>query len=348
MHVYLPAEGLTELEASTSVYLAQELQRSGASGVASGPEQHYVSAAGPLPAHLAFCQQVLPDAVLIQGASIQAWADHLSQELLTKLTDAEAWHLHLWPAYAQAENQGAAGQQRCRLIQAALLEKLKKRRRARLKSQCPELTNDSALIQVMLTGPETGWISLAPAALRAEKVSLISSFLAGRVPVAVDKAAPSRAFAKVLEAEARLGQTICKGHRCVDLGAAPGSWSYVAMKRGAHIIALDRSELRVDLMRYRQLEFISADAFSYRPSEPPVDWLLCDIIADPERSIQLLIQWLHARLMRHFILTIKFKGSQDYGLLDALKNQAPALCQDFRLTRLNANKNEVCAYGTVF
>jgi len=34
-------------------------------------------------------------------------------------------------------------------------------------------------------------------------------------------------------------------------------------------------------------------------------------------------------------------------LLDQLKQEAPSLCADFRLTRLCANKNEVCAFGVV-
>jgi hypothetical protein len=46
-------------------------------------------------------------------------------------------------------------------------------------------------------------------------------------------------------------------------------------------------------------------------------------------------------------VTIKFKGDDEYPLLSQLKEQVPPLCADFRLTRLCANKNEVCAFGTV-
>jgi 23S rRNA (cytidine2498-2'-O)-methyltransferase len=51
--------------------------------------------------------------------------------------------------------------------------------------------------------------------------------------------------------------------------------------------------------------------------------------------------------MRRFLVTIKFKGGDEYGLLELLKARAPARCADFRLTRLCANKNEVSAFGRV-
>ena len=57
------------------------------------------------------------------------------------------------------------------------------------------------------------------------------------------------------EAEARLGRRIAPGDRCVDLGASPGSWTYVAVTRGARVTAVDRSELRPDLMQSRQVRF---------------------------------------------------------------------------------------------
>ena len=164
--------------------------------------------------------------------------------------------------------------------------------------------------------------------------------------MADDKSAPSRAFTKLVESEQRLGRQIERGQSCVDLGASPGSWSYVAIQRGAHVIAVDRSELREDLMRCPRLHYENTDAFKYQPAQS-VDWLVCDVIAAPQRSIDLLLEWLREKRMRNFIVTIKFKGHDEYPLLDILKREAPPLCADFRLTRLCANKNEVCAFGVV-
>jgi 23S rRNA (cytidine2498-2'-O)-methyltransferase len=261
--------------------------------------------------------------------------------MLAALGDDQPWRLHLWPAYGE----GKAGQHRCELILTALSERLKKRRRSLLRSwQKDSVITQSgeALVQAVLTGPETGFVSAVPTTegLRA----ILSNHIAGYIPHAEDKAAPSRAFAKVVEAELRLGHQIERGQTCVDLGASPGSWSYVAIQRGAHVTAIDRSPLRDDLMRSPRLHFIQADAFKFKP-EAPVDWLICDIIAAPQRSIDLLLEWLREKQMKRFIVTLKFKGTDEYHLMDQLKKDAPPLCADFRLTRLCANKNEVTAFG---
>jgi len=166
------------------------------------------------------------------------------------------------------------------------------------------------------------------------------------VPVAVDKAAPSRAFAKLAESELRMGRRIAAGETCVDLGAAPGSWTYQPVQRGARVIAVDRSPLRDDLMRSPRVTFHQGDAFRFVP-ETPVDWLLCDVIAAPERSIGLVLEWGRERRCRHFVVTIKFKGEEDYAQLDVLKREMPRWVESFQLLHLCANKNEACVFGTV-
>ena len=163
--------------------------------------------------------------------------------------------------------------------------------RARVEAaDLPEKVREAALREVGKLeragdqSPETGWISVSTAPQPFELRGIISPFVRGFIPWAEDKAAPSRAFAKVIESELRLGREINAGETVVDLGASPGSWSYVALKRGAHVIAIDRSELREDLMRSPRLRFETADAFKYRPPQT-VDWLICDVIAAPQRSI---------------------------------------------------------------
>ena len=333
MHAFLPAEGC-------ATFLADELRRAGVPPLEGAPEGWVLAEALPEPPLLAFVRQTLPEARPLNAASINGWADALIDLLLTSLGDEEPWHLHLWPAYGE----GRAGQHRCELIHAAFTERLKKRRRIRLKHEQPALTPATALLQGAMTAPDAGFASLTTAAQRLELRPLVSDFIAGEIPHAEDKAAPSRAFAKVIESELRLGQRIERGQTCVDLGASPGSWTYVALQRGATAIAVDRSPLRDDLMRHPRLQFHQGDAFKFRP-EKRVDWLVCDIIASPQRSIDLLLEWLRERQMRKFIVTLKFKGTDEYALIDQLKREALPLCADFRLTRLCANKNEVCAYG---
>jgi 23S rRNA (cytidine2498-2'-O)-methyltransferase len=178
-----------------------------------------------------------------------------------------------------------------------------------------------------------------------EQRHLLSPFPKGEVPVAADKAAPSRAFAKLVEAETRLGRAIKPGETCVDLGAAPGSWTYLAVNRGARVIAIDRSPLRRDLMLNPQVCFQPSDAFRFQPPHP-VDWLLCDVIAPPERTAALLLEWLRQGWCRHFVATLKTKDTQSTDPLPLLKRELPLLTRELFLTRLCANKKEICAFGS--
>ncbi|HYF34649.1 MAG TPA: SAM-dependent methyltransferase, partial [Prosthecobacter sp.] len=289
-------------------FLAQEL------GTTADPVGDWLAADTlPTPPLLAFARQVLPHAREVRAESINAWADQIAESIIGHFPDNQPWRLHLWPQYGE----GRAGEHRCALIRESLTLRLKKRRRSLLRmleAGDGPFRPETSLVQVVLTAPDTGLISTAPAPQPADLRAIISSFTAGAVPVAEDKSAPSRAFAKLVESELRLGMAIERGNRCVDLGASPGSWSYVALERGASVIAVDRSPLRDDLMRHPNLQFHQGDAFKFKP-ERPVDWLICDVIAAPQRSIELLLEWLHARLMRQFVVTIKFKGSDEYPLL---------------------------------
>lgn len=339
MHLFLS-------DPDTASFLADELRRAAPDAVQHEMEGLGIAAEVPLEGLLlAFARQTLPNAVEVTPTSINGWADRIIDAVAGVFPDDQPWRLHLWPQYGE----GKAGLHRCELIRAALVERLKKKRRHLLRSLIDTdgvFDATTSLVQCILTAPETGWLSAAVAPLPYAERGLISSFPRGEVPLADDKSAPSRAFTKLVESEQRLGRRIERGQTCVDLGASPGSWSYVGIQRGAHVIAIDRSELREDLMRNPRLHFETADAFKYKPPQT-VDWLVCDVIAAPQRSIDLLLEWLREKRMRQFVVTIKFKGHDEYALLDILKREAPPLCAEFHLTRLCANKNEVCAFGVV-
>ncbi len=293
-----------------------------------------------------FARQILPHAEPAAASSIRLWAELLAGRCLAGLPEGQPWRLHVYPHFG---GQAEAGRHRCDLIQKALREHLRQRHRRTLRAlddtDAP-FTPAHSLVQLVLTSPETGFLSLARAPFPFGQRHVMAASPEGDIPGAVDKAAPSRAFAKLVEAEARLGVPIPPGGTCVDLGASPGSWSYTALKRGAQVVAVDRSPLREDLMRHPRLEFARGDAFRFEPRQP-VDWLLCDVIATPDRSIALLERWLERRWCGAFVVTIKFKGTADYRLLDSLKALLPARCETFVLTRLCANRNEACAAGIV-
>lgn len=332
--------------------------------------------------HLAFARQLLPNARQVRSESIRGWAGLLFDAIAGVLPDDKPWELHVEPCYgsravprigarawhseqmgrgsrmegqpksagssSNASPTSSAGQQRCRLIREALMELMQKKRRHLLRRLRPEpvpFTRDDSLVQLLLTAPDSGFISVDQAPLPFEQRHLISPFPKGEIPLASDKAAPSRAFAKLVEAELRMGRGIRKDESCVDLGASPGSWTNVAVNRGAKVVAVDRSHLREDLMRSPLVRFQEGDAFRFKPDRP-MDWLLCDVIAAPERTAELLLDWLRRGWCRHFVVTIKLKDVGSAEVLTALKRDLPTLTSELFLTKLCANKKEICAFGS--
>jgi 23S rRNA (cytidine2498-2'-O)-methyltransferase len=98
-------------------------------------------------------------------------------------------------------------------------------------------------------------------------------------------------------------------------------------------------------MANRQVEFQPGDAFRFQPPRP-VDWLLCDVIAAPERTAALLLDWLRRGWCRHFVVTVKLKDTPGADVLATLKRELPPLTRELFLTRLCANKKEICAFGS--
>lgn len=329
--------------------------------------------------YLAFCRQLLPNAVRQHCPSINGWASLLFHRILQEIPENGPWCLHIVAHYAgrPAARMGArawhsartqtrsigplskganaeslkaagAGQHRAELIKEAVVELLRKNRRYLLRAlqqDCIPFSQEHSLVQLLLTSPDSGYVSVAPAPLPFVQRHLISPFPKGEIPVRSDKQAPSRAFAKLVEALDRAGRRIAQRETCVDLGAAPGSWTYVAVNAGARVIAVDRARLREDLMANSNIEFVAGDAFGFSPKRA-VDWLICDVIAPAEQTVELLLRWLRNAWCRNFVVTIKMQDQSGISTLSRLKECGPALAQDFYLTHLCANKKEVCAFGS--
>ena len=363
MHLFLSAPEMDR-------FLAEELARM-APGARLESLGDGLLVAKELPAGLAgpvaFSRQCLPDAEHFAVPSIRVAAEALVTRLIGGLPLQGPWRLQVAARYGAPGSE--AGAHRCRLLEEAVVEQLRKRRRSLLRGldghRAPSggtateggappappapvgtapFAREESFVQLLLTSPEAGFLSVLPAPGPAEAAGRVWPFVRGEVPVAVDKAAPSRAFAKLVESEERLGIRIAAGETCVDLGASPGSWTYVPAMRGARVVAVDRSPLRDDLMRNPRVEFVQGDAFRFAPTSP-VDWLLCDVIAAPDRSIDLVLEWVRERRCRRFVVTIKFKGDGEYAVLDRLKHGMPPLVSRFHLLHLCANKNEVCVFG---
>jgi 23S rRNA (cytidine2498-2'-O)-methyltransferase len=294
---------------------------------------------------LAWCRQALPFAELLTAPSINQWTETLGQQIVSALRDEQGpWTVLLGPMVPESN---AVSLRRIALIEQALREWLKRKQKRLLKTwRSPGSTwsEIGVLLQVAWIDASTAYVSHLSAAAAHEARAALSSFPAGMPTIASDLEAPARAFAKLSEALQRMGRGIKTGEACVDLGASPGSWTWVALQQHGHVTAVDRSPLRADLMRSSHVRFVKGDAFAFEPSQT-VDWLLCDVAAFPERTLDLLRHWLEQRWCRNFVVTTKFRGSEGYHLLPNYKDMLRASGYEYQLRRLNANKNEMTSMG---
>ena len=131
------------------------------------------------------------------------------------------------------------------------------------------------------------------------------------------------------------------GETCVDLGASPGGWTATMVKHGARVVAVDCAPLAPPLASHPLVASVLGNAFTYLPAAP-VDWLVCDVVCEPPRSLALCDTWLSGGLCQNLVVTVKFKGRAGYGVLAELEALFARLRPAFaRVKQLSHNKNEV-------
>lgn len=123
--------------------------------------------------------------------------------------------------------------------------------------------------------------------------------------------APSRSTLKLDEAflyfipknewETRL----TSGLNAVDLGAAPGGWTYQLVRRGMMVTSVDNGPMAESLMDTGQVKHRMMDGFKYIPQKQNVYWLVCDMIEKPERVAKLMAQWLLQGYCKEAIFNLK-------------------------------------------
>jgi 23S rRNA (cytidine2498-2'-O)-methyltransferase len=262
------------------------------------------SSASPAPASLDLCfahaVHLVP--VEITGESVNALATRLLDHFLASARD-ERFDA-AWPCiFTTAAGLDGLGR-RADAVATAFAELLKKRlgRVARL------ATSDLPRALGPVRGLFVHFIDFKKALVSRDLV------LGGQRRMADDDLAPSRSYLKVEEAYAVLGREPAPGELVVDLGAAPGGWSYSAAKRGARVIALDNGPLKGGALENPLIEHRRADAYGYRPAAGEhADWMFCDLVDDPHHVLRNLITpWLENAWCRRFVVILKF------GRVDAL------------------------------
>lgn len=170
-------------------------------------------------------------------------------------------------------------------------------------------------------------------------------FPLGLAKVDIEEKMPSSAYRKLMEGLECMRIQPSPSAVAVDLGACPGGWTSVMRRLGCSVVAVDRTALDPVLMKDEYVQFIKGDAFAFEPTmvEKGQDcWMVSDVIAYPDRIIELLDKWCSGKLASHMIVTMKFQGEEP--ALDELERAIDLVeshSYQCRVKHFFNNKNEV-------
>ena len=143
--------------------------------------------------------------------------------------------------------------------------------------------------------------------------------------------APSRSALKLEEAfmtllsERERNARIRPGMRAVDLGAAPGGWTWVLTRQHMHVLSIDNGPLRQHVLDTGLVEHLRADGFHWHP-EQPLDWMVCDMVEQPRRVAERMATWFREGWCRHAIFNLKLPMKKRWDetrlCLDLFQDQA--------------------------
>lgn len=259
---------------------------------------------------LAFVRQGFRISELASGFDMEA---RMLRAVTAAVKGGSHYALHVW---VPDSPQGNAHATLARSLEERLVAALTKAmpQLERLGDHQLQQRNDTPLIQVCL-------LDVDRVAIGVERASRAISLAPGgrtRTRVQGQGHLPSRSARKLEEALQWMGTGPGPGETCVDLGAAPGGWSFVLANRGAHVTAVDLAQLDAKLMQRRTVRVVRQNAFQYQPEEP-VDWLFCDMAYRPLEVAALLAKWSRSRWARLLVANFKLPMTRKVEILYRVK-----------------------------
>ena len=322
--------------------LAQEAATRLGGGVraATGAGHVVVHGLGDLPggprAALIFEHQRLPEAAWVAAGppGLPAVAAAAANAALQDMPPDVPWTLH---AMATPD----APTRLLPPMRTALREALPTGLTAR--EQPADASSDAWVLQWLLT-TEGVWQALCP--LR----DLSSPWPGGTHHARRDDAAPSRSTLKLEEALALMADPPQPRARAIDLGAAPGGWSYALLKRGCRVLAVDNGPLTIQRLDELpgELTHLRADGMTFRPPAAwlPADWWVSDMLVPPGKALGLLRRWLGQGWCRRFVVNLKLPQANPLPALMPIQDYLGSLAGiHWRLRHLYHDRQEVTLFG---
>ena len=147
-----------------------------------------------------------------------------------------------------------------------------------------------------------------------------------------DPLAPSRSYLKIEEAFTIFDFSPKPGEIVVDLGAAPGGWTWAALKRGATVYAIDNGPLKNGPLGHPNVHHIREDAFTWQPKNIPIDWLFCDVVEQPQKVFDTIKIWFKNGWCKFAIINFKYGYSNPGAVMELIYNQKGLIPYSQKLT----------------
>lgn len=183
-----------------------------------------------------------------------------------------------------------------------------------ISSQLPFFSPKPLIFPASLpTAPLGSWTLIDEQTLLAAP-SCSSPFAQGEVHFQENKTPPSRAYLKLWEIFTKIGQIPKAKEVCLEIGASPGSWTWVLQQLQATVFASDRAPLDPAIASLPNVTFMKKDAFSFGPEDfPKLDWIFSDVVCYPEKLLAWIKKWPLSSM--NFVCTLKFQGNDGYEIV---------------------------------
>jgi 23S rRNA C2498 (ribose-2'-O)-methylase RlmM len=161
-----------------------------------------------------------------------------------------------------------------------------------------------------------------------------------------DALAPSRSYLKMEEALEYMPHQPESGSRVIDLGAAPGGWTYSFIKRGCDVLAVDHGPMKLADHRegWGLVRHIRENGITFEPPTdwPYVDWLVADMLIAPGVALGLLRRWMDSGKANHIICNIKLPQEHPYEAIKPIETlMKRATNYSTRIKQLYHDRREV-------
>jgi len=283
------------------------------------------------PDELCFAHHLLEEPLAVREASVNALGDKLVEVFTQQLGQKRLERP--WPfAFLSAADEKLL--HRAGTIEKRFLERLQKKMARVAKLAAPGASGEGFFVHV--------------SDFREAFVSFKATSF-GQKRMHMDPKAPSRSYLKLEEAFSIFGQAPKADELVVDLGAAPGGWSYSALSRGAAVIAVDNGPLKDPVKSHPNIEHLTVDAFKYSPKQD-ADWLLCDMLETPAIVLGLLQEWLNKKRCRRFVVNFKIQRTDPILLLKKLTHPTEGLtsyCRTLKIRQLYHDREEITVMGEI-